>query len=98
MIPIIASDEYGLDWVVYPKDDAAWKFVYSLSRHGVKYIVLPRCAFIAGTLGPFPSVPSTLATVETVGSPQLAAYLQRLVRLRDCYQWLNTEEHEATTS
>ena len=93
--PVICEDEHALQWVVY-EGDASWEFVHRLTGQGVKYIVLPRCAFIAGTLGPFPSVPSTLATVETDRSPQLAAYLQRVVRLRDCWKYL--EEHEATAS
>ena len=85
--PVICEDEHALQWVVY-EGDASWEFVHRLTGQGVEYIVLPRCAFIAGTLGPFPSVPSTLATVETSGSPQLAAYLQRVVRLRDCWKYL----------
>ena len=85
--PILCEDEYALLWVVY-EGDAGWQFVHRLVGQGVEYVVLPRSAFIAGTLGPFPSVPSTLATVETAESPQLAAYLQRVVRLRDCWKYL----------
>ena len=85
--PVVCEDEHALQWVVY-EGDAGWPYVHRLVGHGVEYIVLPRSVYIGGTLGAFPSVPSTLATVETDGSPQLAAYLQRVVRLRDCWKYL----------
>ena len=84
--PILAEDEYGLKWIIY-SGDVAWDYAHRLSGQGVDYIVLPRRAFIEGTLGPFPRVPTSLAAVDT-SRPQLASYLQRVVRLRDCHAWL----------
>lgn len=88
--PCSAEDDTGLHWLVY-EGDAAWGHVHRLTGHGVKHIVLPRCAFIEGTLGNTPSVPTSLAAVDMSKSPQLASYLQRLVRLRDCHAWLSKE-------
>ena len=86
--PIIAEDHVGQHWVSY-EGDPSWPYVHALNGRGARYIVLPRIAFTTGTLGPFPGVPSSLAGVDT-SVEALAAYLQRVVRLRDCYAWCVT--------
>lgn len=86
--PAICEDEHGQPWVAY-ESDAAWAYVHQLS-HRLTYIVLPRSAYLEGVLGASPSMPSSLSTVD-ISDPRMAEYLQRRVRLADCWQWLTNE-------
>ena len=91
--PIKVEDESGTRWLVF-EPDPGWPLVYALKGRGVEYIVLTRRTLTTGILGPTPSVPSTLPTVD-ISNPRMAQYLQRVVRLRDCHQWCATEVADA---
>lgn len=77
------EDEYGCPWLVY-KEDTAFPFADTLSKIGVKYIVLPRATIMSGEIPPIekPEVDGVPLTDE------LRKVMMRLIRLKECVEWI----------
>lgn len=92
--PTNVQDEVGRNWYVYP-EDAAYSLCHSLTKLGVKDIVLPARAIMSGGVEGY-NVDDNIndITEEALSNGAVARLYARLIRIRDCVNWIKEHSDE----